>query len=1071
MSDVPDDGLVPGLSEEVVERLRSELGARADRVLGCLRTAAALLAQAEADISGLRLAESAAYNLREALNHVVEGQDAAEGGLRAVMNAWQRYKGQTAVQGVDTDAAREELDRVLDWVKADESRASYYARRLLTYLQDRSGVSPLAGPDDPVSEYGELREKANTAVHDELPGADVAVLLSQTMAWFIRVFTPPDQVAEAIRTLAAQPWSGPEQIAELKRLATNDHHLRLFFSEVRDSAWLEALHEAGIAQAPSPNTPWPVAALLTGVGTTDPESVALLLERLLTDTARVAKDERAAARFELLRMSSQLGTSGHGIVVEVARLHSDLSAVRSLAVYAARKADATKPVVLDVADCVLNHFCGVPDGDRYHAVKILDHVQAGVTANNVVDRARVLAGKTGRLARSDGARYVVLGIEAFTAEPEEHPEPLVLFAHHLARILSTARRSGVPTSVQLEWLSKISGEVGERLRGHVLAGAEDIPLADKIAHITSRLESPTATAEDLALVADILSRKPAPEDLTVWVETLGTPSRVPADGDEIPRDWGRVWRWAAVLPEHVLTAWRGAIDSVSEHHGPPNPQALTSNRRPRWEVGFGQSPYSSEDLSARPPLDTAALVAAWEPDAESQWRMFGRLELARALGEAVKANPTEWSAAPQDIVSTLGNPLYVEHYFRGLTERAADIVSHAHAVLAAALAQPSASELHEGSDDTDKVSHDRDNTHEAVLDLFRELANKNADLAATLDGLWERAIAAVWSFPESDQGLLFHGHDALTSAINRSWGRGLQTALALAAWEFRNSGTVRPEFEYTLNAIIERVGSVGLEFRAILAAHRPLLEGISAVWLNARTTTLFREGTLAQETFDLTVKWARPTNWFYREFPSELFNAALREVDNAVSLIVAATLREVDGYELNTVMKRLGKVPAVLATAAADCAVLMQEAEPDSPHLAVAIRFWTLLLDADRRVVPARALTGLGRWAFVNNIDDDQWARLTSRTLDATDGQIDDSISVADRAAGIPPSSTSRYILLHLLDHGDLWERHHAASKSLDVLRASRVRKADDSFRRLRTRLIDLGHHETTAINPLGTTD
>ena len=75
MSDVPDDELlVPGLPGVVVERLRTELGERAEKVLGCLRTAATLVAQAEADVSGLRLAESAAYNLREALNHVVEGR-------------------------------------------------------------------------------------------------------------------------------------------------------------------------------------------------------------------------------------------------------------------------------------------------------------------------------------------------------------------------------------------------------------------------------------------------------------------------------------------------------------------------------------------------------------------------------------------------------------------------------------------------------------------------------------------------------------------------------------------------------------------------------------------------------------------------------------------------------------------------------------------------------------------------------------------------------------------------------------------------------------------------------------
>ena len=323
MSDVLDDEAVPGLPGVVVERLRIELGTRAEKVFGCLRTAAALVAQAEADVSGLRLAESAAYNLREALNHVVEGQDAAEGGLRAVVDAWRRFKTQTAVPGVEATAARDELDQVLGRVAADESRASYYARRLVAYLEYRAGVRPVDLPGDPVSEYGELRDRASTAVHDELTLAEVETLLARTVAWFIRVFTPPDQVAEAIRALAAQPWSGPEQIAELKRLAVDDHHLRLFFSEITDPAWLEPLYQAGVAQLPSHSAHWPGAALLAGLGKTSPEAVAALLKRLLADTTAIAKHERAAMRFELLRIATELGPPAHGVVVETVRQHGD----------------------------------------------------------------------------------------------------------------------------------------------------------------------------------------------------------------------------------------------------------------------------------------------------------------------------------------------------------------------------------------------------------------------------------------------------------------------------------------------------------------------------------------------------------------------------------------------------------------------------------------------------------------------------------------------------------------------------------------------------------------------------
>ena len=157
-----------------------------------------------------------------------------------------------------------------------------------------------------------------------------------------------------------------------------------------------------------------------------------------------------------------------------------------------------------------------------------------------------------------------------------------------------------------------------------------------------------------------------------------------------------------MLPASVLTAWRDAIDYVSGFHGAPDPQALTGDRAPQWVFRYGRSPYSAEELSARPPLETAALVAAWEPDAESEWQMSGHLELARALEEVVKANPAEWSAAPQDVVTALRRPLYIEHYFRALTEQAADIVSQAPAVLAAAVAQPPAGGGQAADQDTEE---------------------------------------------------------------------------------------------------------------------------------------------------------------------------------------------------------------------------------------------------------------------------------------------------------------------------------------------------------------------------------
>lgn len=129
---------------------------------------------------GLRLAESAAYSIREALNGVVAGRDAAAGGLRAVIDAWRKFNAQKALPEVDLTSIREELDQVLISVAADESRASHHQRLLLTYLRDRAGITSSARRGDPVSEYGELRDQANAAVHDELALSEVTTLLIRT---------------------------------------------------------------------------------------------------------------------------------------------------------------------------------------------------------------------------------------------------------------------------------------------------------------------------------------------------------------------------------------------------------------------------------------------------------------------------------------------------------------------------------------------------------------------------------------------------------------------------------------------------------------------------------------------------------------------------------------------------------------------------------------------------------------------------------------------------------------------------------------------------------------------------
>lgn len=1068
MSGSVDGELVPGLPANVIDRLRAELG-DAERIIRCLRTAAVLIEQAETDDRDLRFAASAAYNLREALDSVVRGKDAAEGGLAAVMEAWQRYKAELDQPNADTAAAQAALTEVMDNVEADLSRASSAARRLLTYLRDRAGVDHRGRQSDPIAEYAELRVQANRALHSEFALGDTTALFTRTVSWFVRLFAPPDEMVDAIRRLAAQPWQGDHQIAELGRLAMNDHHLRLFFGEITDPAWLEPLHDAGFAELPVPDRPWPpVASLVSGLGLTDPHSVADLLIRMLADTRQLGKDERAYPALQLLIVAVQLGQAGDDVVVAVAKQHGDQPTIRLMSVHVAQRADPAAPVMLEVADAVLNHFERFADGDHYNASTVLDQLQAGIAADNVAERARMLAAKIRNRTASPADQYVDLGAPALTRPPDDLPEPQLLLAHHMAQVLSKARQFGIPTVTQLDWLGTMSGEVGDRLRSHALAGADDVSLTDKIDHIASRLASHRATGDDLALVADIRSRNPQPDELAVWNRALGTPSPAPTGGeDRIPLDWARTWSWAAVLPDEVFAGWREPLAHLSSRWGQPDQSELNGDRTPLIHFAFGSSPYTAGQLAAMPVPDAAALVAAWRPDAATDRALIGPPELARALETTVSNDPAAWCADPAAVVTTLREPIYLEYYFRALSRKAADIAPYATTVLDAA-AQARAVIANDDQQETglDETESDPSSTETAILDLIGTLANNNADIAPHLDELWDWALAAVDDTPHVDEGLLFAKLGPLESAMNRRWGRGLRTVIALAAWEFRNRAAVRPSFAQALDTVSQAQGSVGREFRAVLAHLRPVLEQIGQPWLDNHANALFREGALGQETFDLTIKWAVATPWLYENLKAELIDAARRGAKQATRQIMVAVLNEVDGYDHDTVIGQLRADSAILASASEDAAFLAQRAEPNSPRMTVAIRFWTRLLDSDRTTVPAEALHRLGRWAFVTNLNDQDWADLTARTLTITGGRINHTTSVADRAAAITPSPTSRTILLEMLDRGEPWERHHVADLAIDVLRRSASSPADDSFWRLRTRLMDLGHHQARDILP-----
>ncbi|MET9226154.1 hypothetical protein [Lentzea sp. NPDC003310] len=1062
------DQFASGLPLKVVERIHAELGDRGIKVVAALRTAAEMLAWALRDESGLRLAESAMYNVREAFDGVVASQQAVVGGAAAALAALNRFEDEVRQPGNDDVASLEELKVALRRDLERRERTSYHASKLLGYLQRKAGIGPLAGPFDPVAEYNRLRGRAAGALHTSTALADATDLYERALAWFVRMFTPPDAVVTAVRELAAEAWQGEEQIERLRLLASNPHHLRLFFTGLRDPAWLLPLHAAGVITPPEQGASWPLTGLLEHFAQAHPADLAALLKLVFVDVKQLSDPaQKSEAGFEVIRMATQLGAPADALVGDIySALPGDRN-IRALAVDAVKRSDPADDIVLRVGRLVLN---GSPfDTDRYYYKVVLDQLLAGVDADNLSGRLGMLVAKVRAAAEHEQAKYVALDIARFTTplgEQERHY--LVVITHYLSRLLAKVVELGLDPAVLLTKVRTIPGKIGGRLASQLLVRADEVALRDKISHIADRLTSSTASGEDQDLVVAILSLEPSPEDLAVWGEALGTPSE--AQGGEVPRDWARTWRWSSVLPAESLAAWGEQIAAVTARYG--EPERTFENRMPQVSGRWAESPRSAEHLRTLPVLAAAALVAEWRPGADTFASTGGALELARALQVVIEAETEQWAADPVEVVRTLREPTYVQHYFSGLTKKAADLSDRTAAIVEAArLVRTERWTPSTLADNNFDYEADWNAVEVAFVDLIAALANTDAPLRDQLDDLWEWAddLLDRQPPPAGDSG---GDRDALNRAINSRSGHGLQAILALAAWEHRNNRGVRARFEDILDPLLAVRGSVGMEFRAVLSMRRVLLERIAHEWLEANVEALFRDPELGAETFVLTLKYSgRATPWFFHTFRDDLFDAARRGVTEAVDWIAIGATQGEEGYGVASIISSFRGNGELLAQTTEDIAFRVQNLTGDAPELAVGVEFWQALLDAKRVHAPAEALHSVGRWAFVAGLGDDVWSRLMVETLKITDGVVDYVIEVADRCESTPVPGDSTRILLMLLGKGEPWEQHYVAGIASQALAALSETRPDENFAALRTRLLELGRHEVVDLMPYDDSD
>lgn len=295
------------MPQEVADQILADLP-HGEKVLAALSTAAHLIGMAQDDGTGLRLAESAAYNLREALDAVVVGEDAGSSGMEAVKDALERFHAETADPQIDKEAAQQGIVRDLLRLEAQGELNGHRSRQFLSWLESRTGIKPLPGEDDPNRQFTKLRRTVNGTLHTSGALPPVAAAYDEVVTWFIRVFTPPDERVHAIVDLARTPYTDQSQVTVLKRtIAYNAHHLVRFLSEVQDPAWLDALFDGGLIGPPRDGEPWPAGALVGSNGGIEPRHTVALLERIRSQVASGPPDAFLALDRELIQLCFRLG--------------------------------------------------------------------------------------------------------------------------------------------------------------------------------------------------------------------------------------------------------------------------------------------------------------------------------------------------------------------------------------------------------------------------------------------------------------------------------------------------------------------------------------------------------------------------------------------------------------------------------------------------------------------------------------------------------------------------------------------------------------------------------------------
>ncbi len=1046
------------LEPELLDHIRVEFDRHGHR-------AAELLADAHAHLVSntptFRLREVVAHCLREAMKEILASVGSRGSGRwrdlsRGVVEARKRYGNAVGLPGEDAEGAlRDLLARIDDLGQFHDEDEGLHERRLIAVVVSGTGTAPLSAGTTPVRDYQNLLGHLDRAAHGGTTQWNAVDLWAECTAILRRLFLPPEIRHAELERLAQIAHPTLDDTTAVLGLVSSPSHLRYFLGKVASPAWLEALGAARVLDPSDTDDPWPPHAAVARLAERYPYEVAAWLHDMYqshgTSPGTAADMSNAALR---------AGGPSLSLILKIVRDHPEHGAVLLFGIQAAEQAEAADALVEDLADLILNanSWAAAP-----FAEPLLEQMAVGINEDNSQRRISILIYKIRSLPDDDRLlrefKWQPFGSIA-DIQGRVHDDRSEALLSCLLRLLERAW-VWTSTSDLLDTLDRLpETSLRQRLRAWVLAnapGADAGLITDEIEHAIS---SRAPTGDDLAL----LDRAATDCDMSTcaarWSDALGVAPDVEQAGhalaaDDVPKDWLRARRWVPLLPVDATGSWATACDILAARYGKPSREGLVHPRPDIAQVAV--SPISAEELRSQDPDEAAARVSQWRPGPDD-W-LGGAHEIARTLESVVKDHIEDWVSAPIRTIVNLRHPTYISRYLNALASAASDHelpVNDLLDVIRLVRTRPWPVEPLADS----RLDYDTDwrVTEQAAVGLIKALADSNRSFDDRVDEAWAVLASEASDRSEpSDIISISTGTDHLTSAINRPCTRALEAVLSFVAYEYRSSGTVRPEAISLFEESLQLTGTDGAEHRAVLASRIGFLLHVLPDWTETNRDLLFGPHApdgLGQLSVELAVEWSQPNRWLLENFREAIHNAVRHGTKRAMEHMIIAMLWGCTGYSVQATAAFLRVSPDLVSKSGHALGSVLKDPDADPNIVDIAVCFWKAMLETET----GSAVEGFGFLSGVTAMGAEVWEELTLRTIRAAEGRIDWSYGIAKRLASSRPTNTGLAIFNELVRGSlDRWDRMYVAEKAAAILSSASDLQETDDYKRLRTTLLERG--------------